>query len=174
MGTIHCAEFCHTQQLLTEFRKQRKVEAPEAKKNLRVPWVRFKGPCRGKHPQENMCAATDRGNARILIISADIALSESRKAIAERDGWVVEVSRNKQHALAMLHKETFDLLILCNSLSLAAQLEFTTIFREKNPDGKIMAIVVRAVAEAPFDSTLMAPVTPGDFLQALRTLLSSD
>jgi len=111
--------------------------------------------------------------ARVLIASADVELSESRKLIIERQAAVeVAVSRNKQHALALLHRELFDLLILCNSLTSRTQTEFSTIYRQKNPKGRILAIVVRGAAELQFDALLFSPVSPRELLSAVRDLLS--
>lgn len=120
-----------------------------------------------------MCAATPRTNARILILSADMPLSESRKAVLEHAGWQVAVSRNKQHALAMLHNESFDLLIFCNSLSSSAVAEFAAIFRGKNDHGRLLGIVDRRSPEIDVDDVLLAPVRPAELLEAVRHLLPS-
>ena len=120
-----------------------------------------------------MCAATTRTNARILILSADMSLSESRKAVLEHAGWQVAVSRNKQHALAMLHNEAFDLLIFCNSLSASAVTEFGIIFRQKNQHGRLLGIVDRRSPDIDVDDVLIAPVKPTELLGAVQQLLAS-
>jgi len=117
-------------------------------------------------------SAAIKGGQRVLIASADVDLSELRKQVIEQQPSLeVAVSRNKQHALALLHRESFDLLILCNSLTVRTQVEFTAIYRQKNPKGKILAIAVRGAADLPCDAVLPAPVSPCELLGAVRHLL---
>jgi DNA-binding response OmpR family regulator len=121
-----------------------------------------------------MCSVPASSHARILLLSGELSLAESRKAIIElQPGWLVTVSRNKQHALALLHKESFNLLILCNSLTPAAQEEFAAIFRQKNASAKILVLAVRGTADLRVDAVLSAPVTPADLISAVHTLLAA-
>ena len=119
-----------------------------------------------------MCARS--GSARILIASADLPLSQSRKDVIEREGsWTATITRNKQHGLALLHNEEFDLLLLCTSLGAKTQAEYVDIFRRRNPAGKVIAVENRAPQEIPADAVLPAPVTPPELIAAIRDLLDS-
>lgn len=121
-----------------------------------------------------MCTAVPGNCARILIISAESVLANTRKGLIElHPGWEATISRNKQHALALLHKEFFHLLVLCNSLSATAQAEFASIYRQKNPQGKILAIIMRGGTEFEANAVLSTPVSPEDFISAVNKLLTT-
>ncbi len=74
----------------------------------------------------------------------------------------------------MLHNESFDLLIFCNTLSASAVAEFAAIFREKNPQGKLLGIVDRRSPEIDVDDVLLAPVRPAELLGSVRRLMLRD
>jgi DNA-binding response OmpR family regulator len=120
-----------------------------------------------------MCAA--RGHAaRILIASADMALAQLRKRVIEQEsGWIVTVSRNKQHALALLHSEEFDVLLLCNSVSHKTRLDFAVKFRQRNAQGKIVVFEGRAHSQIDYDVLLQVPVSPRELMAALHRLLNA-
>lgn len=110
----------------------------------------------------------------ILIASADLPLSQLRKRVLEQEpGYKVTVSRNKQHALALLHSERFDILLLCNSVAYRTRLEFATKFRQRNPDGKILAFEGREQGEIDYDLLLEIPSTPQELLKGVRKLVDS-
>lgn len=120
---------------------------------------------------ESMCRSGRSDSVQILLASADLTLSQSRKQVIETNpGWSVTITRNKQHALALLHNSFFEVLILCSSLSPKVHLEFSTIFRRRNPDGRIVVTEERAVVIQP-DAVLVPPVSPLELLACLRMLI---
>jgi DNA-binding NarL/FixJ family response regulator len=119
-----------------------------------------------------MCAAGD-DTAQILLASADYSLSQSRKQVLENEpGWEVTISRNKQHALALLHNAAFEVLILCSSLSRKVHLEFATVFRQKNPGGRVV-LLDDSSPEVQADAVLSPPITPLELIGALRSILAA-
>ena len=119
-----------------------------------------------------MCARS--ASARILIASADFPLSQSRKHVIEQEpSWEATITRNKQHGLALLHNETFDLLLLCSSLGSKTQVEYASIFRRRNPAGKVIAVENRIPLDIPADAVLPIPVAPRELIRAIRGLLAT-
>jgi CheY-like chemotaxis protein len=50
-----------------------------------------------------------------------------RRELLEAEGCDVETTRNKQHGLAILHSDSFDLLIMGNSLTNNTKLEYSNV-----------------------------------------------
>ena len=118
-----------------------------------------------------MCARN--ASARILIASADFPLSQSRKGVIEQEpSWEATITRNKQHGLALLHNETFDLLLLCSSLGSKTQVEYAVVFRRRNPRGKVIAVEGRTPLDISVDAVLPVPVAPRELIRAIRGLLA--
>jgi DNA-binding response OmpR family regulator len=109
---------------------------------------------------------------QILIASADQALSNSRKQLLEKESWKVSVTRNKQHGLAVLHSESFALLLICDSLSLRTVREYIKLFRETQPTGKILVIERGRPLDVDCDAVLPSPVEPRQLVHQVRRLLS--
>jgi DNA-binding NtrC family response regulator len=110
---------------------------------------------------------------KILIASADQILSNSRKQVFEQQGWEVTVTRNKQHGLAVLHAERFNILLVCNSVSGRTRNEYATLFREKNPEAKVIVVENGEQAGFAYDALLSSPVSPRHLVDTVRQVLST-
>ncbi len=119
-----------------------------------------------------MSAASESSSARILIASADLVLSQLRKQVIEQQSeFEVLSSRNRQHAVALLKSEAFDVLLLCNSLTQKTRIDFAAIYRRNNPNGKIMVFEGRDPQAFPYDVMLRPPVSPAELIKAVRSLV---
>lgn len=119
-----------------------------------------------------MSAASESSSARILIASADSVLSQLRKQVIEQQSsFEVLCSRNRQHAVALLKSELFDVLLLCNSLTQKTRIDFAAIYRNNNPNGKIVVFEGREPQAFPYDVMLRSPVSPAELIKAVRSLV---
>lgn len=120
-----------------------------------------------------MSTAAERCAVRVLIASADLLLSELRKQIMEQNFSSIEVtcSRNRQHALALLQTDGFDILLLCGSLTAKSRAEFAAIYRQRNPGGRIVVFEGREPTLFAYDVMLPSPSTPAELISEIRELL---
>ena len=120
-----------------------------------------------------MSTAPENGAARVLIASADFVLSQLRKQVIEQHLADLEVvcTRNRQHALALLQSENYQIMLLCNSLTAKSRAEFAGIFRQRNPGGLLVVIESRDRHPFAYDLMLPSPVAPVELIGAIRELL---
>ncbi len=120
-----------------------------------------------------MSTAAESSATRLLIASADFVLSQLRKQVVEQQLTNLEVvcTRNRQHALALLQSENYDILLLCNSLTSKSRAEFAVIFRQRNPAGRLVVIEGRERHPFRYDLMLPSPVVPAELIKGIRELL---
>jgi DNA-binding NarL/FixJ family response regulator len=80
-------------------------------------------------------------------------------------------TRNRQHALALLQSENYHVVLLCNSLTPKARVEFAAIYRQRNPTGRVVVVEGRDRPQFAFDLMLPSPLAPTDLIGAVRGLL---
>ncbi len=121
-----------------------------------------------------MSYAAEHRAARILIASADIFLAQLRKQVLEQHfASAVDVvsTRNRQHALALLQSEDFQVLLLCCSLTSKAHTEFAELYRQRNSTGKLVVCEGRDPVSFTYDVMLPIPGGPCELLAAMRAIL---
>ncbi len=90
-----------------------------------------------------------------------------------QEGYDVVASRNKQHALALLHTDRFDLLLLGHSLTAKTKEEFAGLYRTQNPQGKILSLSRVEEPASSADHVLQAPIRPDELIRVIRRLLTA-
>jgi DNA-binding NtrC family response regulator len=79
---------------------------------------------------------------RVLSASADAALRHTRELLLTREGCEVETSLSLTHAHELIQSHAFDALVIGNSLTPEACRELAKSFRLRNPEGKVIEIVL--------------------------------
>ena len=79
---------------------------------------------------------------RVLSASADPALRHTRELVLVSEGCEVKTSLTKTHAHELIQSHSFDALIIGNSLTPNACRELAKSFRLRNPQGKVIEIVL--------------------------------
>jgi DNA-binding response OmpR family regulator len=110
---------------------------------------------------------------KMLLLSADPSLSSTRRRVLETQGWEVETSRNKQQALALLHQQTYDVLLLCSTLSAFSQNQYLELYRKRNPLGEVVLFMKSDMDQDPRTPFVIPkPATPKVMLEVVRTALA--
>ena len=81
---------------------------------------------------------------RVLSASIDLGLSRTRVMLLQRFGFDAVYSESKQHALELIERTTFDVLVFGSALSRDTCWELARVFRAHNPKGKIIEILPTA------------------------------
>jgi DNA-binding response OmpR family regulator len=107
---------------------------------------------------------------RILVVSHDNTLRETRAALLLRAGYSVATSEGGDSTMALLETNTFD-LILVGRKSLAPGKGIAQRIRERFPDQLILKIAELLEEDSPYPSKTTNSV-PVNVLAALEGMLS--
>jgi CheY-like chemotaxis protein len=88
---------------------------------------------------------------RILLATKDPLLRETRKLLVAGFGFYVEAPNDQRETQALIQSESFDLLILGNTLDPETIVGLAAEYRKQQPHGRIIEIVDSAYEE-PVDS----------------------
>ena len=138
--------------------------------NINHHWVLVESLTKADHP--DLFVISSKPRYKVLVASNDEHLRNLRSQMLEREGCDVLATRNKQHGLALLHSDIFDLLLLDHSLSNKAKLEYAAIYRERNAAGKILSLTRTEDPPGMADWVLESPIRPDELIHAVRRLLS--
>ena len=111
---------------------------------------------------------------RVLVYGHDLALLETRRLLLEHAGFAVTIALDHRTATDLLTAQSFDLFILCHSLSLKdceGALEFT---RSLHPGVKnlILSTAVTGCSGDTGDATLSAFAGPRTLIETVNQLSS--
>lgn len=112
--------------------------------------------------------------ARILSLAADPELGKLRAMLLRQAGYDVLWPASKSEAYIALRDNSFDLLLVGHTLSGQSAREFAEIFRDKNPNGKVVVIMAATYVMLKADKTVKAADGPEVLLQAIEELLESE
>lgn len=108
---------------------------------------------------------------RVLSASADAVLRQTRELLLVGEGCEVKTSLSKAHAHELIQSQSFDVLIIGNSLTPNACRELAKTFRLRNPRGKIIEILV-ATWDSPMNEPDVIVVSPEELIAAIRHIAS--
>src|ERR1700741_4686977 len=108
---------------------------------------------------------------RILALSADPELGKLRAMVLRQVGYEGTWPASKVETVALLGRESFDVLVIGHTISGQSAREFAETFRARNPDGKVIVIMVSTYALVKADKTVRAVDGPEALLNALDELL---
>ncbi len=106
---------------------------------------------------------------RILIVSHDVTLRQTRSLLLERAGYCVSTAEGAAMALQMLETDAFDLIVMGRD-SLGDKKGATQIIRERYADLPILKIVEVSEEGNRFASRITNRV-PENILTALREMM---
>jgi len=78
---------------------------------------------------------------RVLSANVDLDVSRTRVTLLEQFGFDAMFSESKQHALELIEKKAFDVLVFGSALSRDTGWELAGVFRARNSKGKIIEII---------------------------------
>jgi DNA-binding response OmpR family regulator len=112
---------------------------------------------------------------RILTLSHNHELSSLRARILEDAGYAVAAPFGQAAAFIALMNDHFDLLLVCHSMLEKFANEVLRMFREANPNGRILGVVESSSDLPKFkvDRTVTGADGPDALLKAVETCLSS-
>ncbi len=100
-------------------------------------------------PLESVFVASDsKGPKKVLNVSADLSLLETRRAILERAGCLVSCASNAVDVVQLCRKETFDAVVLGHSLPKRQKHAVIQAVRKYNPAARIIGLYMISTAEA--------------------------
>jgi len=78
---------------------------------------------------------------RVLSASVDLGVSRTRVMLLRQFGFDATFSESKRHALELIEKKAFDVLVFGSALSRDTGWELAGVFRTHNSKGKIIEII---------------------------------
>jgi len=106
---------------------------------------------------------------RVLSASADPVLRHTRELLLISEGCEVNTSLSKSHAHELIQSHSFDVLVIGNSLTPDTCRELAKTFRVRNPQGKIIEILV-ANWDAPMNEPDAIAIGPEELIAAIRQI----
>ena len=103
----------------------------------------------------------------VLSVSADPGLSHTRELLLRKQGCEVKTSLSKSHAQELMQSHSFDVLVFGNSLTTDVCQELAKDFRVRNPQGKIIEILV-ASWHVPMNGPDATAIGPEELIAAIR------
>ena len=100
-------------------------------------------------PLRSILVASDPNAPRkVLNVSADPSLSETRRAILERAGYRVSCASDAADVAQLCRQETFDAVVVGHSLPQRQRYAVIEAVRKYNPAARIIGLYKMAAAEA--------------------------
>jgi CheY-like chemotaxis protein len=109
----------------------------------------------------------------VLSASADPVLRYSRELLLSSEGCEVKTSLSKAHAHELIKSQSFDVLVFGNSLSARSCRELEESFRLRNPQGKIVEILL-ANWDVPMNNPDAVADSPEELLSFIRELAGEE
>ena len=109
----------------------------------------------------------------MLSASADPGLRYSRELLLTSEGCEVKTSLSKAHAQELIQSHWFDVLVFGNSLSAESCRELEKSFRLRNPQGKIVEILL-ANWDVPMNNPDAVAGSPEELLFFIRELVGEE
>ncbi len=100
-------------------------------------------------PLESIFVASNpKPPQKVLNVSADLSLLETRRAILERGGYLVSCASNAVEAVLLCRKEAFDAVVIGHSLPKRQKHAVIQAVRRYNPAARIIGLYKISTAEA--------------------------
>ena len=91
--------------------------------------------------KEGIAPAQEKRLIRVLSASTDLGLSRTRVMLLQQFGFDAIYSESKQHAIELIEKNAFDVLVFGSTLERDTCWELAAVFRSRNSDGKVIEIL---------------------------------
>ncbi len=99
-------------------------------------------------PLESIFVISDRKvPKKVLNVSADLSLLETRRAILERGGYLVSCASNAVDVVQLCRNETFDVVVVGHSLPKRQKHAVIQAVRKYNPAARIIGLYRISAAE---------------------------
>lgn len=108
---------------------------------------------------------------RVLSISYDVVLLNTRAMILEREGYTVTSAQTLRDAIALLQQDRFDAAIIGHSIPIEEQRQMSEAIRQQCPDAPVIALTRREGERLTFADRAIEAQRPEEMLDELRRLL---
>jgi CheY-like chemotaxis protein len=105
--------------------------------------------------------------SKILLAGDDFRLLATRAAVLAKTNASVTCC-NAWEAMEILERKTFDLVVLCHSLSAKQAAEITERVHQRLPQAKILLVVSNVVSESLYSGIKFDATTPADPIHLIR------
>lgn len=108
---------------------------------------------------------------RVLSISYDVVLLNTRAMILEREGYTVTSAQTLRDAIELLQRTSFDAAIIGHSIPVEEQRQMAAAIRQQCPHAPVIALTRREGERLAFADRAIEAQKPEEMVAELRHLL---